>query len=56
MRTLASIKEPIDFSPRVSTTLSLDEEEKHNFNKPNGNRVYFHGQVEHDEFEKKKLA
>lgn len=36
--------------------MNLDDEEKHHFNKPHGARVYFHGQIEHDDYEKKKLA
>ena len=50
------MRELIDSFPPVTSALCSDEEEKHHFNKPNGNRVYFHGQVEHDDFEKKKLA
>lgn len=49
------MKRPISSSPAVPPPLTLDKEQKTSFDK-NGTRFYYYGQIEHDEFEKGKLA
>ena len=50
----ASILELTDSSRRVLMMSSLEQEEKTKHDK-SGARFFFYGQIEHDEYEKKKL-
>ena len=44
------------FFPNRNCFIHLGDEEKSGFGKEKGTRILFHGQIEHDDFEKGKLA
>lgn len=49
------MRELIDSSHHVRLSLCEEKEQKTTFDK-NGTRFFYYGQIEHDEYEKKKLG
>lgn len=49
------MNELIDSSLQVRLILAAEKEQKTTFDK-NGTRFFYYGQIEHDEYEKRKLA